>query len=130
MTINNTVAVPFRRLINKVSHGFVMPANNVPIPVHLNNNGSHDLSDASVPSKQSTEFIVEVLDADNYIVQCSGYLKANSHSLTLGDIYYVDPADAGSVTSILPSSPNYIDPCIKVISPDLLLLLNTQKNQA
>lgn len=84
--------------INQVGHGFELPAYGF-IPVY-DNSGTWTLAIGSAASTYHQAIIIEITDADNFVIQRQGYANINGHGLAVGRDYYLSDDDAGEIGSV------------------------------
>ena len=106
-------------IITQTAHGFTVPTEGF-IPVN-NNAGTWEAADAATGAGLQDAYIVEVIDANNFVLQQNGYL-AVTHGLTVGQYYYLQ--DGGGIG--LNASPTFDSPVCHISSPSYLMLIDNR----
>lgn len=90
--------VPVKQ-INQVGHGLAIRN-----WVRINSSGDYVLAQASSAANAPVVgVVIEVIDADNFVLQQSGYTNIFA-GLTAGQKYFLDPAVAGGMTATEPTT--------------------------
>jgi hypothetical protein len=109
--------------ITQASHGFTVGTQGF-LPVY-NNSGTWAAANTSAASSLHDSYVVEVIDANTFVIQPAGILRESSHGLTVGSDYFLQ--DAGTI-SILPDS-TYNDWMCHVIDANTLELIRARPTQ-
>lgn len=110
------------KVVTQATHGFTI-TNNIPLPVYTNTSGTYILAINNATSTLKTTFIIEIIDANTFIVSSAIDLYAPSHGLTVGSTYTTSNAVAGTFT-IDDLTVGYQDNCIYVENANKLILRN------
>lgn len=96
-----TFNTPSRNLINfhQVGHGLV--AGNI---VRMNGSTFIKAQADNVANAEVVGIVMEVIDADNFFLQMSGYVFTGLAALTAGNVYFLDPTVAGGYTATQPTT--------------------------
>lgn len=87
-------------VVEQTAHGFVLPSYGV-IPVYYNNaNAQYELANADAISTAADALVVDVLDANNFVIQEGGVLFVEAHGLNVGEWYVLEEGTAGSIWSL------------------------------
>lgn len=112
------------RVINQAGHGFSL-TNNVPLPAFMQTSGQVALAQADDLDTLGAFYITEILDANNFIIQQTGYVTATGHGLNIGRYYFLSNATAGAVTLVQPTV-TIDDVCFFVIDANTIQLIDNR----
>ncbi len=98
-----TDVVPFTLGVNQVAHGFV-------VGNWLKVTGASTYAKAQADTKANSQVVgvvIDVVDADNFVIQSGGYCDLLS-GLTAGTVYYLSASSAGAITATEPTAEDQI----------------------
>jgi len=111
-----------QRTVTQVGHGFTIP-DLIPLPLYWDAAGSEwVIADQVPPERTKQAYLVEVIDANTFVVQLHGYHSLTpGHGMLDGEYYWLDTS-APFYTPVQPVSG--IAQCLWVVEGDRLQLLN------
>jgi hypothetical protein len=109
--------------ITQASHGFTVGTQGF-LPVY-NNSGTWAAANTSSASSLHDSYVVDVIDANTFVIQPAGILRESSHGLTVGSDYFLQ--DGGTIST----SPDatYNDWMCHVIDANTLELIRARPTQ-
>lgn len=99
---NNEETVSTKGVITQASHGFSAG------DLLYNNAGVWTLAQSDTVDKLAQGIVEESIDINNFRIVFNGFSTWTAHGLTVGQIYYLDPATPNTLTTTAPAIPQRV----------------------
>lgn len=90
---------PLRDTVTQSAHGF--SGSNIPIPVYVDAaTGNWNVSDNTIVERLHHAFVVEVIDANTFVLQTEGFFTKASHGYAIGGHYFLSSTPLSYQTQV------------------------------